>query len=283
MAFKKKSKKKAAKEEVTSFSTSDFSVKAVTSDVTVNVAGVTGTSNYAATTNYTAYVSGTYSEADASLSAVLAAEVTSAGHSLAIATTLPVSITTASAGQTISNEVTTISTATSGLTASGTLSVVEGLSAYRPYSISMDVSAGAFTLSEDPDIGVGILSAAGLPVSGTITALSGAWTLDFTNQEILTDATAITKGYEITYPYEVVSTPIVISHTVVDGSPFNGTAAATLSAQVIDASGTTSANSSTFTLSANTVSNNNIYKGKGALPGETQAETVARFYVEGII
>lgn len=271
--FKKKNTKASA------FSTSDFKVMAVTTG-TVDVGAVSGISNYASSTNYNASISTTVTEVSASVDAVLTSVVTSSGHSLSIPTTLPVTITASNITNAAPTEVMeTINTANSGFTAGDTLALVTAVSAYEFGSLTVDVSSGGYTLT---DIGAGILTAASLPVSGTVDA-AGAWTLDFTNQEELTNGTIISGDYEVSYLETITSTPIVITHTILDGSPFNGTASGVLSAIVTDPTGVTGFGSISFELSANEIPNNNPWKGRGALPGETTLETTGRFIDEGVI
>jgi len=276
-------KKKTINEDtfgVSSYGSSDFGILSVTTG-SVNVAGVSGTTDIGKSADYTAYVNTLVTEASASINAVLASVSASAGNSLSITTTLPVIITASSVSNAIPIELLgTITNETSGYTASGTLSLVTAASAYLPYSLSMDVSAGGYTLTDSS--GIGTLTAAGLPVSGTILT-DGSWTIDFTNQELLTVGTEISGSYEVSYYYTETATPIVVRHTVSANAVENGTASAVLSAIVTDPVDVTALTSSTFTLSTDYTPDDNPWAGRGALPGETALETRGRFIDEGII
>jgi hypothetical protein len=268
-----------ARSKKSAFSTSDFQAKALTTG-SVNVAAVSGYTNIGSSRNYTATVSTLVSETTASLTTVLDSVTASTGNSLSIVTELPIIVTPASVSQ--SNvELTTLTTETSGLTASGTLSLVGGVSSYRDLSLVIDVSGGGYTLN---DVGSSVLSADNLQLSAVSGSIVGdTWTIDFTNQEILTNGTEISATYDIAYPYETVVTDIVIKHSVGPDAPNDGTASAVLSAQSTDTNGIASFTSSTFTLSTDSTPDDNPWNGRGALPGETTLETRGRFIDEGII
>jgi len=103
-------------------------------------------------------------------------------------------------------------------TASGTLSLVTGASGYEPFTLSMDVSAGAYTIVEVSYgvLGTGVLSTA--DITGTITP-DGIWTLDFTGQEYLTNGVAISATYDVAYLSEVASevAPFVALSSMLSG------------------------------------------------------------------
>jgi len=63
---------------------------------TINVAAVSGTSDIGATTNYTSTLNTTTSAASATVEVVLAGVTLDAGHSLAILTDMPVTLTAGS-------------------------------------------------------------------------------------------------------------------------------------------------------------------------------------------
>ena len=272
----KKSKKY---EDVTSFNTSDYSVKALSVIDSVDVAGVSGVTQFGSYADYTAYVTTNVTETTGDLYASLSGSVLPTGQSLSITTTFPVVLTPTSETSIAPIElISTITPATSGYTDSGTLSLVSGTSAVREFSVSVYVSGG-YTLTDSD----GVLSADGLPVSGTIVYSSGDWTVDFINQEILTDGTTLSADYQLAFPSEVITTPIVIRHVVGSNADYTSAATSMLSGFVQDVNGIAAYTSTVFTLSTDSIPDDNPWRGRGALPGETKAETMSRFMEEGII
>ena len=270
MVFKKQSNQ-------ASFSSSDFSAKSLTTGGSVDVTQVSGFTDIGNVADYTATLYSTVTEISASITAVLTSVVNSTDNALAITTTLPIIILTNTETTTVPTEV-AATIAVSGLdTSAGTLSLITAASALRPNSLSIDVSAGGYTFTDD---GGGVLTD-GVSGTGTVDYTTGAWVL--TASEILTIGTDLSAVYDVDYYYEQVVSSVVIRHTVGEDAPNNGTSSAVLSAQVTDPIGVVSFSSASFTLSTDSTPDSNPWNGLGALPGETALETRSRFIDEGVI
>jgi len=90
---------------------------------------------------------------------------------------------------------TTITTTTSGLSASGSVSITPFNSGSLIIGVSSNLSGFGYNLW---DTTPGILTAAGVPVSGTIDYGTGNWFIDFFNKELLTSGTLISGAYTLT-------------------------------------------------------------------------------------
>jgi len=250
-------------------------------NATLNVSQVSGTTDFGKSADYTAYVTTTVSEVTASLNSVLVDQVLSTGNTLAIATTLPITLTPETYLTAYPDvDVTTITAGTTGSTATDSITLVESPSAIVAETLQLDVSAGTYVF---------VNTGADLFIPGTeLSAASGTfvyptWEITFGDGTILTEGMEISALYQIEYPYEEIVTPIVIRHTVGDDAAIGGTASAVLSAQTTDAIGVASVSSTAFTLSTDETPSDNPWVGYGAFPGETRVETAGRFIDEGII
>ena len=164
---------------------------------------------------------------------------------------------------------------------SGNLSLITPVSTLADQSLILSVSSGSYTFYESGGI---LTEASGL--TGTVGTTDGNWAIDFNTGasavNLVTNGTLASADYMYEYQWNNVTTPITIAHTIADGATLT-TLTGKLSAKVTDTNGTASTVSDTFTLSANSVSRDNPWRGRGALPNETTAETRSRFYVEGVI